>query len=136
MRLRRSSTLMHHDPYTLIVALDANGEAGGDLYMDDENSFDYQSKGAFRMRTFSWAASTLSSTAGPGTRPENENFKPRNTLERVVVVGVKQPPTSVSVTDGKGARTATFDYNAQMQLLTIRKPNVPMSSDWTIALQH
>ena len=34
-RVRRSSALMRHDPYTLVVALDRAGRATGTLYIDD-----------------------------------------------------------------------------------------------------
>ena len=33
-RVRRSSALMRHDPYTLVVALDRAGRASGTLYID------------------------------------------------------------------------------------------------------
>ena len=36
MRLRRSSKMMKNDPYTLVIALDANDKAEGYLYIDDE----------------------------------------------------------------------------------------------------
>jgi len=38
MRLRRSSKLMRHDPYTLVVALDTAAHSQGELYLDDEIS--------------------------------------------------------------------------------------------------
>lgn len=40
-RYRRSSRLMANDPYTMIVALDNNGNALGRLYIDDGESFDF-----------------------------------------------------------------------------------------------
>ena len=45
MRVRRSSSAMANDPYTLIIALStdqtqAGGSATGDLYLDDGHSFD------------------------------------------------------------------------------------------------
>merc|ERR1719231_665757 len=42
MRLRRSSATMVYDPYTLVVALDSAGQASGELYMDDEHTFDFK----------------------------------------------------------------------------------------------
>ena len=42
MRPRRSSDLMINDPYTLVVALDANGNASGKVYLDDGISFDFE----------------------------------------------------------------------------------------------
>jgi alpha 1,3-glucosidase len=135
MRLRRSSLLMKHDPYTLTVAMDANGEAAGDIYMDDENSFDYQTKGAFRMRQLSWAANTLTSAAGEGTLPSNANYNPENTVERVIVVGVTATPSAVSITDAKGTRSTQFKFDAAKKTVVIRKPDVVMAGDWTIKLE-
>lgn len=41
-RIRRSAILMHDDPYTLVVAVDAAKHAKGTLYIDDEKSFEYR----------------------------------------------------------------------------------------------
>jgi len=38
-RPRRSTATMVNDPYTLVVALDEQGKALGDLYIDDGRSF-------------------------------------------------------------------------------------------------
>lgn len=38
-RARRSTQQMHGDPVTLVVSLDGQGRAEGDLYMDDGRSF-------------------------------------------------------------------------------------------------
>ncbi|KAI5962047.1 ROT2 [Candida theae] len=43
-RYRRSSRLMRHDPYTLVVALDKNGRATGNLYVDDGESLNSEYK--------------------------------------------------------------------------------------------
>ena len=45
MRPRRSSDLMAHDPYTLIVALDNNGRAVGKLFLDDGITYNYMCGG-------------------------------------------------------------------------------------------
>ncbi|KLJ12136.1 alpha 1,3-glucosidase [Blastomyces silverae] len=60
-RPRRSSELMKWDPYTLVVTLDKNGQAEGTLYVDDGETFDYQS-GAYIHRRFTFSESSLSST--------------------------------------------------------------------------
>jgi len=41
-RPRRSTAQMAHDPFTLIVALDKDGKAEGDLYLDDGKSFAFK----------------------------------------------------------------------------------------------
>jgi alpha 1,3-glucosidase len=40
---------MAHDPFTLVVALDAAGKAEGDLYLDDGHSFAF-TQGAYLHR--------------------------------------------------------------------------------------
>jgi alpha 1,3-glucosidase len=40
---------MANDPFTLVVALDANGKAVGDLYIDDGRSFAF-TKGQYLHR--------------------------------------------------------------------------------------
>ncbi|CAI5760074.1 unnamed protein product [Candida verbasci] len=39
LRYRRSSKLMKYDPYTIVIALDKDGKAYGELYVDDGESF-------------------------------------------------------------------------------------------------
>lgn len=41
-RVRRASSLMREDPYTLVVALNTEGKAQGTLYIDDEHTFEYR----------------------------------------------------------------------------------------------
>lgn len=42
MRIRRSTVAMKNDPYTLVVIADGDGKATGNLYIDDEASFEYR----------------------------------------------------------------------------------------------
>ncbi|KAI5968021.1 ROT2 [Candida margitis] len=46
-RYRRSTRLMKHDPYTLVVALNKNGGASGELYVDDGESLSSEFKVLF-----------------------------------------------------------------------------------------
>lgn len=41
-RPRRSSVVMHNDPFTFYVALDQHQTASGTLYVDDYESFNYR----------------------------------------------------------------------------------------------
>lgn len=50
---RRSSSAMKYDPFTVVIALNLNGEARGNLYIDDGDSYDYQEKRAFAKIQFS-----------------------------------------------------------------------------------
>uniref|UniRef100_A0A8C7J6J6 Neutral alpha-glucosidase AB n=1 Tax=Oncorhynchus kisutch TaxID=8019 RepID=A0A8C7J6J6_ONCKI len=56
-RVRRSSSCMEHDPYTLFVALSPKGE----LYIDDGHTFNFDKQKQFIHRRFSFANNALSS---------------------------------------------------------------------------
>jgi mannosyl-oligosaccharide alpha-1,3-glucosidase len=83
-RRRRSSKAMDRDPYTLVVALDNNGAAVGELYMDDGKSYEYAT-GAHVLRKFTFANGTLSAATlwGSGSGYDGEDAA----VERIVVLG-------------------------------------------------
>uniref|UniRef100_A0A665XFR7 Glucosidase, alpha; neutral AB n=1 Tax=Echeneis naucrates TaxID=173247 RepID=A0A665XFR7_ECHNA len=59
LRVRRSSTCMEHDPYTLFVALNSQRKAEGELYIDDGHTFNYE-KEEFIHRRLSFISLTVS----------------------------------------------------------------------------
>jgi len=97
------NALQVHDPYTLVVALDAAGNAEGDLYLDDFHTFDYEKSNAFvhrqfTLKQFDGTKSILVSTDASKGVANAAAFQPTNTVERVVVMGVKQAPHKVTLT--------------------------------------
>lgn len=60
MRIRRSAILMQDDPITIIVTLDANKQAKGTVYIDDEKSFAYR-QGKYLYAEFEFKDGILSS---------------------------------------------------------------------------
>ncbi len=152
-RARRSSALMVNDPYTLLIALDADHTARGELYIDDNTSFDYATKQAFITRNFQFANGKLTATALGGgmssaiavPTPAPDSFRPTATIERVVVLGLDTKITAVSmlvagnpnpislVFEQSVANPSTFD-SAQpiVSRIVVRKPDVPIGADFTI----
>lgn len=61
MRIRRSTVAMINDPYTLIVIADQQNQAKGNLYIDDESSFDYRNGNYLYLR-ISFNGKKLTST--------------------------------------------------------------------------
>merc|ERR1719198_1007624 len=53
-RARRSSSLMDRDPFTLVVAVDAAGEATGELYLDDGETYGFRT-GSYLHRQFKFS---------------------------------------------------------------------------------
>ncbi|KAG5418654.1 ROT2 [Candida metapsilosis] len=77
-RLRRSTKLMKHDPYTLVIALDKNGEASGQLYIDDGESLHPE----FKLLSFTVGKDGISyDSAGDYDVPVE--------FEKIIIVGAK-----------------------------------------------
>ncbi|XP_044733910.1 neutral alpha-glucosidase AB [Chrysoperla carnea] len=133
-RYRRSLTLTHDDPYTLIVALDSKGEANGTLYIDDNESFEYQ-KGKYLYLSFTFKNNVLTAR-----RIDQDATYPANSwIERVIVIGYsKSAPAAASLKiDGKKdiiKLPVTLDETRQHKTLVVKKPAVKMTQTWSITL--
>ena len=117
--------------YTLIVALDELGNAIGKLYLDDFHSFNYQTSKAYCYREFIMSSSrTLISKDASGG--DSSLFAPSNTMERIVIMGVEKKPISIKLS---GERTLEFSYEEKTKTVTIRKPGMFVSMDWSIVFE-
>jgi alpha 1,3-glucosidase len=138
---------MKHDPLTLFVALDADGESQGTVYLDDELSTQYKD-GAFDLRALNYGRGSLTcrSVAGSG-------YNAPNTVERVCIVGLNDPPSAVTlklsqvsvtlsvltarcttVVPVQGDTQLVYWHDASSKTLTIKKPDVKITEDWEIVL--
>ncbi|KAI5799275.1 glycosyl hydrolases family 31-domain-containing protein [Peziza echinospora] len=146
-RPRRSSGLMKHDPFTLIVSVNADNVAGGVVYLDDGESFAYK-KGDYVHRAFTFN--------GPQKILKSDNLNPHavvkgapNTfakslkgvrIEKIVLVGLKN-----TVYEGKKKVTVQSGgkrWDAQITIVpakdgkaasvTIKDPKVEIAHDWSI----
>ncbi|EJD46904.1 alpha-glucosidase [Auricularia subglabra TFB-10046 SS5] len=157
-RPRRASPLMKRDPFTLTVALDRDGKAQGELYLDDGESYAFQ-QGALVWRAFEFANGKLSSrdlvkahpsqavdgvqlaTYDPATNAYAQSIKDVR-VEKVVVLGLKSKPKSVKTssratlefqwTDGVAA-SASQEGSASK--LIIKDPKARIVEDWSIAFE-
>jgi alpha 1,3-glucosidase len=139
-RVRRSSKLMAADPYTLVVALDLKGAAKGRLYVDDGASFEFQ-HGSYAWREFSFEnnqfqaknVATASNVVGSAVvAPASSSFSVPNTIERIVLMGLKSNPTRITLTQGGQSRA--LEFLSIGGRLVIRKPDVNVLADFTITL--
>ncbi|XP_013773829.1 neutral alpha-glucosidase AB-like isoform X2 [Limulus polyphemus] len=130
-RMRRSSSLSHDDPYTLIVALDKTGQfANGNLYIDDGHTFQYK-QGEYIYQGFSFKKDTLTNHALQGS----EKFETKAWLEKVIIIGISTEPKTVQVESHDfGKKNLLFTYKSSTQLLIIRKPAVNIEAEWSIKL--
>uniref|UniRef100_A0A7N6BM35 Neutral alpha-glucosidase AB n=1 Tax=Anabas testudineus TaxID=64144 RepID=A0A7N6BM35_ANATE len=121
LRVRRSSSCMEDDPYTLYVALNLQRTAEGELYIDDGHTFNYEKKEFIHRR--------LSNLA------PDAQFTTRSWIERIIILGASKPSkVTVKTTDGQ-ENPVEFDFDASMSVLTLRKPGVNAGADWTVTLQ-
>ena len=137
LRLRRSTMLMKSDPYTLYVALDNAMQARGELYMDDEETFGYQTRAENANATFTADFSSDEGflknevTVGSGWTEHVDNLVNDRQIERIIIMGMKKSPKSISL----GQASLEFSYNAGSSLVVVRKPEVPAISEWSISFQ-
>jgi len=133
-RVRRSSVSMAFDPFTLIVALDADGNAGGELYIDDGRSYLYRDTNAFSLRQFEMSqSSNLKSWTKSGS--EKGFTGESSMIERIVISGIKSVPSSISITIDNQHRQAQFYYKVYANAITIKNPRLPIAKgNWSVSL--
>jgi len=130
MRVRRCSSLMTHDPYTLFAGLNPQRKASGELYMDDGHTYNFQA-GQFNHINYTFAQNVLESTL---ITPQ-DSYKTDSWLERVVVMGVSQAPTKITIEQQDGVtKNLGFEFDGNKRVLTIRKPGVNIATNWKITM--
>ncbi|XP_077433473.1 neutral alpha-glucosidase AB isoform X2 [Vanacampus margaritifer] len=130
LRVRRSSTCMEHDPYTVYVALGHQRAAEGELYIDDGHTFNFEKK-EFIHRRLSLVNNNLSSV----NLAPDAHFSTHSTIERIVIMGASKPTKVTLKTADAQMSQLDFDFDASTSVLTLRKPGVNAGTDWTVMLQ-
>lgn len=142
MRLRRSSKLMFHDPLTLIIAPNVQGQATGSIYMDDEITVAHAS------HSYSWRALSFDAKAGviacsrridshEDTSGSENTYRPSNTVERIVIAGQSRAPLAALLSTFAGAsHQVQVIFDEKLQTVTLKKPDVAIADDWTITLTY
>lgn len=128
-RVRRSSPLMWQDPYTLIVALDKNLTARGELYSDDGLGYGYTT-GEYIHRGFIFQDNRLTSVHLGENDGENNAWAQLIShikIERIVVLGL-QAVRGVTVA-GSPVEFAHDDD------LVIKHPGVGIVEGWQIVIE-
>ena len=125
-RVRRSSALMHADPYTMIIALSTTLSAVGEIFLDDGDSI----QAPYLRRRFTYASHVLSSDHI--VRQTLEEVMEWPTIERIVVLGLGKAPLSIMKDTHE---SVVFAYDDVTDALTIRKPLVTIGDSWHLTLQ-
>ncbi|KAI8381483.1 glycosyl hydrolases family 31-domain-containing protein [Radiomyces spectabilis] len=136
-RERRSATAMKFDPFTLVIALDTNGKAQGNLYLDDGESYDFQS-GHYAHTLFDYEHGVLTcqSLHDANDSQAAQQFAKSMAdlrIERIQVLGAKQPTTVRAMKPNTPAADIPFEYNSAQSTLVIKNPSTSViTCDWRI----
>ncbi|KAG5438788.1 hypothetical protein PCANB_002508 [Pneumocystis canis] len=145
-RIRRSSLLMMHDPFTVIIALDNKGNAEGSLYLDDGESFD-NLDGLYIYKKFIFFSTNSTFTSydlhnSSNTKKYSEKIKNLR-IEKLVIVGSndilkEREKDSVKIIQHKDTWDAeiviTSSPDKKAKIITVRDPKVSISENWEIIL--
>ncbi|KAI0657708.1 alpha-glucosidase [Cubamyces menziesii] len=163
-RHRRSAPLMKRDPFTLRVALDKDGHARGELYLDDGETYSHET-GQFVWREF---VAEKPAKKSKGVKISNKNLgaqKPTEAVdhvalatydsandfaksiadvrvEKIVVLGLPTKPSSVTADGGKALQwsytpgvAASDSKEGTASILVIKDPKLNVTGDWNIEVQ-
>lgn len=121
-----------------MIALNSTKEAEGELYIDDGKSFNFK-QGAYIHRHFVFKNGKLtSSNAGPS--PSGKlRFHTDCVIERIIILGHASGPKNALI-GPSGNHKAEIEFGplwlqgSGPDALTIRKPGVRVSEDWSIEI--
>ncbi|CAG9331965.1 unnamed protein product [Blepharisma stoltei] len=123
-RERNSSVLKYLDPFTLIVALDENEEAAGNLYIDDTKTHNYQS-GEFLYAEMKFKDQKLKYEVANAMELENQ-------IEKIVIVGMQKTPQHVLIENKHGATAAEFSMKENA--VVIKLSEVQVNEHWVLTI--
>ncbi|KAL1346992.1 hypothetical protein HN51_020517 [Arachis hypogaea] len=137
-RFRRSSTQMTNDPYTLVIALNSSQAAEGELYIDDGSSFNFL-QGAYIHRRFIFKDGKLTSLDLAPASNGNARYPVNTVIERIILLGHASGSKNALVEPSNqkvDVELAPFWVQRKNSpaVMTIRKPNVRVTDDWTIKI--
>uniref|UniRef100_A0A673G4B9 alpha-glucosidase n=1 Tax=Sinocyclocheilus rhinocerous TaxID=307959 RepID=A0A673G4B9_9TELE len=116
-------------PMGLIVALDDNKAASGELFWDDGDSRDTVSSGVYIHYQFSVDVLSMQVAHNGYTDPNNLKF------EKITVMGVNTAPALVLVSDGNTVITlneSQINHNSSTQVLHLENLELELGKDYTV----
>lgn len=136
-RYRRSAQLMKYDPYTLYVVIGSDGTASGKLYVDDGETFGYESGDWLQVNITASASEKIisASVIHNENKPFTKSLEEKKvSVNKIVVVGTSNfdETASVSVVQNGKQWIADVIKSKLDHSFTIRNPNVLITKDWEI----
>lgn len=121
-----------------VIALNSSQSAEGELYVDDGKSFEFQ-RGAYIHRRFIFSDGKLTSLNMAPSGNNGRLFSTECVVERIILLGHPSRPKSALIEpSNKETEIEMGPLRVQRSriasVLTIRKPNVRVTDDWTIRI--
>lgn len=141
-RSRRSSALMIQDPFTLHVYPDAQGNANGELFLDDGHSFLYK-RGEFILVSWKFELNLKKKVATLSSTRRNASEKvPSSRLERIVIYGLPKSIKSAQLPmQSTLYNLATSPYisdakaTSETKILVVKNPSYSLNSSEGLKLE-
>ncbi|KAM7399513.1 hypothetical protein PAMP_018780 [Pampus punctatissimus] len=112
-----TTTYSRHNPMGLIVALDDNNQAAGELFWDDGDSRDTVKTGNYIHYKFTVVDGVLTMQVTHDGYRDPNNLK----FEKITVFGLSQPPTNVSVTHVTNGNSTTTVPDTNIEYDRVKK---------------
>lgn len=126
--VRKASIYMHDDPISLFVAVDANNEATGTLFMDDEQSYDYR-RGYYHYLRFTLKDNEISSKK----IDETVGYQTRSQIARFVIIGMDPAPKKATIVIN-GAPAKDLNIEVLDNHISILTPELSLTDQWTLTM--
>ena len=141
-RVRKSSVLMHGDPYTLIFALDSNGEASGNIYIDDGRSFENES-GSYSFSTISISNGTIDARNLQYDGTTIDEMKRKQTcakfggrVEKIVVLGMRNVELVRRIGKTDDSESTGYEFLVVDGTLVIKDPKMSVCEQWKFQIEY
>ncbi|XP_034161045.2 sucrase-isomaltase, intestinal [Pangasianodon hypophthalmus] len=118
-------------PMGLIIALDDNNQASGELFWDDGESRDTVSSGAYILYQFSVVQGVLTMQALHSGYSDPNNL----VFENVTVLGLSIPPTAVTINDGNVVSAlpeSSINYDSVKKVLYLKNLQLQLGKNYTL----
>ena len=119
-----------------VIAVNSSQAAEGELYMDDGKSFEFL-LGAYIHRRFVFANGKLTSINLAPFSSSKSQFSSKSIIERIILLGYAPGPKNALIEPANQKVEVelgplVLGERRGSSVLTIRKPAVQVSDDWTI----
>jgi alpha 1,3-glucosidase len=126
-KIQKFARLMFDEPFSLIICLDENQSAQGELYSDDGETFDFL-KREHIYRKFIFNGNTLASNLISGNN--NSSFVQNNKVKinEIKIVWLKSPTKRV-------VKQSSEEIDFILESNVISLANLPVNMDWMLTLE-